>query len=173
MSKSIGRFSVITSDDARVDKESIAKALNCFAWAMTDMYFTYCKQNNALKLTDDGWCDEPTIFPERINSLEIYDPTALDEIRSITPEEATPNDLENIEDRDYKESTLEDICKTISPSIKSGYIILSCTSNHTKSMYTEELTLKINADGSGSQNYSFIHFTELGRSTHKFFEYKP
>jgi hypothetical protein len=173
MSKSIGQFNIITSEEALVDKALLAKALNCFSWATTDMFFTFCNQNNVLKLTDDGWCDEPTVFPERIISLEIYDPKEINQIKEIPPEEATPIDLENIEDHTYASAGLEDICKKISPAIKSGYILLSCTANHTSSMYVYQQTLKIYKDGSGSQDYTFINFNDPERTTHKFFEYKP
>lgn len=173
MSKSIGKFTITLSEKAEIDKQALISALNNFKWSNSITLFEVNGDGSQIKLVDEGWCDEPSIFPERIKSLEIYNPKNPDETYSISPDVATADDLANIEDFQSEVASLEDICIKVSPAIKSGHITLSCTADGTNSLYSYHQTLKIYHDGSGHQDYVFTDHQDGSKSVSKSFECRP
>ena len=173
MSKSIGKFTIAFSEKAVVDKFLLAAALNCFKWSDSITLLKFNGDTRELNLVDGGWCDEPSVFPERINSLEIYNPKTPEETFSVSPDVATVDDLENVEDYESEVATLEDICLKVSPAIKSGHMTLSCTADGTNSLYSYHQTLKIYHDGSGHQDYVFTDHQDGSKSVSKSFECRP
>ncbi len=173
MSKSVGRITLSFSNDAVIEKQKFANVMNRYVWAMSKMHFKINSNSNEIQLTDDGGCDEPTVFPPRLISLEIFDPNESNEIRIISPEKATDWDLDNIEDCTSEEAELEEICTEISSAISKGYVVIGCDATHTNSMYSYQGTLKIFADGSGIQEYSLHHHIDPTKSIRKSFEHLP
>ena len=173
MSKSIGKFTITFSEDAVIDKPVLVTALNCFKWSDSITLLEVGGSSSELNLLDGGWCDEPSIFPEKICSLEIYNPKTPGFTFEVSPDVATANDLANVDDYESEVATLKDICIKVSPAIKSGHMTLSCTASGSNSLYSYRQSLKIYHDGSGLQDYFFNDHQDKSRSSHKSFKYIP
>ncbi len=173
MSKSIGRIMISVSNEALIDMQMLARVMNRYLWSMSEMHFKINSRSNEIELTDDGWCDEPTVFPMRLTSLEIFDPTEPDEIKTLSPEEILDFDFEDVVDYTSVEAKLDQICNEISAAISEGYVVISCDAKHTNSKYSYQGILKIYSDGSGTQEYSLHNHIDPMNSIHKSFRHQP
>jgi len=121
MADAYGMLVFTKSKDCKFHGAKLVKVLNQYRWNNDDEPWFYCSENKYFYLHKNSSVQYPTVFPE----IEIND-------------------------EEFEVASLEDLCKEISPFLKSGWIEIACSSNE-KQRYVTFESLRISADGKASR----------------------
>lgn len=123
MSNAHGTFIFGKSDDCIFDGEGLTDALNTFSWdADSSVEWEWDEDTECIHAADGEMVENPTLFPERVNSYTVLDED--DKVQIRLPNEVTEDELCDFIEIDSDPIELAELLSALSPFVTKGHVVL-------------------------------------------------